>query len=203
MDGFSYLYQVGLKGGRTGYHILPDSEVSQDVNMKPFRRANRLKVENIPQPDGSRFKVITTESLSVRDLMEKIRVQSPGIRKLLMETVLPVDDLREIISGKFLELGIVCYVTHMFFGGNRIIPIITHHSAQTFYDGSGLYSKFVAEDGMGIILESDDVGMVGADLGIEKFGVVEYFPQKRLCPSCGRVFDSDKPISHPNWGRGR
>lgn len=199
MDGFSYLLKVGVNG----YHILPNESTSQEINMNPFRRANRLKIEQIPQLDGSRFKIITSVTLSDSSLLEKLKIQAPGIRGLLMETELTPSELRKLIQSRYDELKFIFYHTHLFFGGHRYVPIISHHSAQTFYDASGLYPEYIdsSPGGFGVIVES--VEDLLSSPHIDTFEVVEYLPRKRLCPSCGRVYDSEKPINHPDWRSGR
>lgn len=190
LSSWNYLITVSSNA----YHILPGRKCRQETNMSAIKRGYRLNTRMVPQKDGSRFKLITAPAvLSTMDIIDILQRYYLTKTNLIPETHVNQKELHSLIRNYHNEFVYFIYHTHTFIDSMRVIPVLVHYKAETFYNASCLWPELNPEDNFGILITGTDDF---ENLRIPKVmtpEIIEYRASKHLCPTCGRIYDTEKP----------
>lgn len=181
------------------YHLFPSrGGVGQEQNMAFLGSGQGFLTKHLYQKDGSRFKTIYTKLLGPVDIVKRIERGYPGQKIIWVESRrdAPKDLLSAATGTPDEEWVYVTFVTHAFLNGFRCFPVVINYTRKTCYNLSPLFSEFIPEDAVGVLVEDT------YDLGIEGLGApvdIHYYAKKRMCPCCGVVSDVTRPRKYP-WG---
>lgn len=174
------------------YHPFPEDSVLQDVYTRVIRRAARIVTKALPQQDGSRMKVLYSNTLGAMEIARKLEDKYPSLGRVWVERETSAQRLLNFITGKYHseKFEFVVYHTHTFIGGQiRVLPVFRWPHMQTCFNACCLWPQYAAEDGWGLLIDGAEELNLLRPNGIGFAKIIDYQSNKRLCHCCGKVYN--------------
>ena len=181
------------------FHLFPNKNTPQDLNMKIIGRKNLLFVKCIRQKEGSRFKVIYTKNHCGQvEVINRLKITYQDKFNIWQETKVSEEVLQNYVyKQRILDDSNYEYKTywvHTFLNGRRMFPIIINNGAKTFYNACALFKQFIPEDDLGILIDDEKELTLNERWKPEE---IDYRSSIRLCPTCGTVSNTAKSKKDP------
>lgn len=187
------------------FHILPDTDTTQDENLRNILFHNTMSIKSIAQKDGSLLRYIYT-TIPLNDTIKAIKeIMGKGI-DVWEQRSKDTDVIhRRIKNEKLMEHEGYEYITiwmHTFINKARTIPLLVNNNGFSFYDLSPLFPNLEPEDNIGTLVDFNQGGILTHELLLEGKlpRVIKYHSYIRMCHCCGVISDISKPITH-SWIR--